>query len=59
MSLIINDFEVEVGPPAARGVDAPAPDGGDRTPPPPPLAPADLDDLLTRRAQRRVRLEAH
>ena len=60
MSVVINDFELVVDPPAP----APAAAGGDGVAgaalaPAPPMRPLDLRDVLEHQARRAERLRAH
>jgi len=60
MSVVINDFELVVDPPAP----AAAPAGGDGASAPapapaPPVRPLDLRDVLEHQARRAERLRAH
>jgi hypothetical protein len=55
MSVIINDFEVVVEPPAQQQ----APAEPSAPPPSLPMSPIDLEDILRRQAAREARVRAH
>lgn len=56
MSVIINDFEIEIEPPAEQA----APAEQEAAPSPSPaLRPLDIEDVLERKTQREARLRAH
>lgn len=58
MSVIINDFEVVVEPPAeSAGSQAPAEQ--EEAPPQPPMGPRDVRDIVRRQAMREARVRAH
>jgi hypothetical protein len=56
MGVIINDFEVVVGPPAEPAAGEPTPAAAS---PPPALAPQDIVDVIRHQAERAARVRAH
>ncbi len=57
MPVIINDFEVVALPPPKQGEAAKEPQAKENLPPPPPR-PEDLESIMRRFLQRRLRLWA-